>query len=79
MVLGIETSCDETAVGLVHKGKILADRTTRQILHELYGGVVPELSSRAHHELLNTAVRALFNYGAWGIYQLEAISVTSGP
>lgn len=79
MVLGIETSCDETAVGLVHQGHLLADRTTRQVLHELYGGVVPELASRAHDLLLTPAVKGVMKEAGIGWDEIEAVAVTRGP
>ena len=52
LVLGVETSCDETAAAIVIDGKPAADRTTTQVLHEEFGGVVPELASREHLKML---------------------------
>ncbi|MBU1610519.1 MAG: tRNA (adenosine(37)-N6)-threonylcarbamoyltransferase complex transferase subunit TsaD, partial [Proteobacteria bacterium] len=55
LVLGIETSCDETGVALVEDGRLVAEKLATQIdLHALFGGVVPELASREHLRLLPT-------------------------
>ena len=55
-VLGIETSCDETAAGVVGPDGILSDVTHTQSVHVAYGGVVPELASRAHAERIGATV-----------------------
>ncbi|MEZ4782148.1 MAG: hypothetical protein R2816_11520 [Flavobacteriaceae bacterium] len=47
-VLGIESSCDDTAASVIHNGKVLSNVVANQKIHEAYGGVVPELASRAH-------------------------------
>ena len=51
-VLGIETSCDETSVAIISDGKLLANLISSQHFHVDYGGVVPELSSRAHLQMI---------------------------
>jgi N6-L-threonylcarbamoyladenine synthase len=79
IILGIETSCDETAVGLIIDGRIVADRTTRQVLHELYGGVVPELASRAHEKLLVGAVEGVLRDAGINVEAIDAVAVTNGP
>lgn len=79
VILGIETSCDETAVALILDGRKVIDRTTRQVLHERYGGVVPELASRAHERLLAPAVRSLFDEYGNSIEDIDAVAVTHGP
>ncbi|MDK9700410.1 MAG: tRNA (adenosine(37)-N6)-threonylcarbamoyltransferase complex transferase subunit TsaD [bacterium] len=80
IVLGIETSCDETAVALVDDSyNILAQRLTRQIEHERWGGVVPETASRAHLELLDTAIRYVLLDASLIPAQLSGIAVTTGP
>jgi N6-L-threonylcarbamoyladenine synthase len=80
-VLGIETSCDETAVALVEDGrKILSNVLSSQHeIHGRFGGVVPELASRAHLERLNPLLdEALRRAGAgWG--EVDAVAVTRGP
>ncbi len=78
-VLGIETSCDETAAALFSNGEILADRTTRQLLHEKYGGVVPELASRAHEQLLSPAVDSILSESGLDVNDIDAVAVTCGP
>ena len=52
IVLGIETSCDETAAAVCINGKIVSSVVSQQIIHSRYGGVVPELASREHEILL---------------------------
>ena len=81
MILGIETSCDETAAALVTAdGEVRASVVSSQAkLHARYGGVVPEVASRRHLELVLPAVRdALVDAGAH-LGQLRAIAVTQGP
>lgn len=80
-VLGIETSCDETAAAVVAAGTdVLSSVVSSQVdLHAVYGGVVPEIASRAHVELLTPVVaEALVEAGLDGP-QLDAVAVTYGP
>ena len=80
-VLGIETSCDETAVAVVEDGnKLLSNLLASQVhLHEKFGGVVPEVAARAHVENINPLVTmALTEAGMW-VMDIEAVSVTVGP
>jgi len=79
VILGIETSCDETAAALLINGRIVADRTTRQLLHERYGGVVPELASRAHERLLTDAVEGVMRDASVKTDDIEAVAATYGP
>ncbi len=79
VILGIETSCDETAAALLVDGEIVADRTTRQVLHEYYGGVVPELASRAHERLLAPAVQSILNEAGLKPSDVTGVAVTYGP
>lgn len=79
IILGIETSCDETAAALLVDGKIISDRTTRQTMHEQYGGVVPELASRAHERLLAPAIDGVLADAGMKITDIEAVAVTYGP
>ena len=53
IILGIETSCDETASAVCKNGEIISSVVSQQIIHAEYGGVVPELASREHEILLN--------------------------
>jgi N6-L-threonylcarbamoyladenine synthase len=81
VILGIETSCDETAAALVTKdGRILANVVSSQAeLHAPYGGVVPEVASRHHLELILPAVRRALDKADAGLGDVEAVGVTQGP
>ncbi len=79
-ILSIETSCDETATAIVNNRKVLSSIVSSQInLHQLYGGVVPELASRKHLETINSCLdRALAESGLdW--HDIDAIAATSAP
>jgi tRNA N6-adenosine threonylcarbamoyltransferase len=80
LVLGIETSCDETGAGLVRGQELLADAVASSVAeHARFGGVVPEVASRAHLQALVPAVdRALATAGV-RLAQVDAIAVTAGP
>jgi N6-L-threonylcarbamoyladenine synthase len=80
LVLGIETSCDETGAGLVRGQELLADAVASSVAeHARFGGVVPEVASRAHLQALVPAVdRALATAGVT-LPQVDAIAVTAGP
>ena len=81
MVLGIETSCDETAAALVtDDGRLLANVVSSQAeLHARYGGVVPEVASRHHLELLLPAVRRALEDSGAALDDVDRIAVTQGP
>jgi len=81
IALGIETSCDETAVGLVNSNKkILAHRVSSQVKdHEVYGGVVPEVAARAHLSLLPGLLKQVFNDANIQPSEVDAIAATTGP
>lgn len=80
LVLGIETSCDETGVGIVRGHTLLADAIASSVeQHARFGGVVPEVASRAHLEaIVPTMDRALTEAGVT-LADIDAIAVTSGP
>jgi N6-L-threonylcarbamoyladenine synthase len=80
LVLGIETSCDETGIGVVRGTSLLADAIASSVdAHARFGGVVPEVASRAHLEaMVPTVHRALATAGV-GLSDIDAIAVTSGP
>ncbi|MGQ4728599.1 tRNA (adenosine(37)-N6)-threonylcarbamoyltransferase complex transferase subunit TsaD [Streptomyces sp. Ju416(a)] len=80
LVLGIETSCDETGVGIVRGTTLLADAVASSVdTHARFGGVVPEIASRAHLEaMVPTIERALKEAGV-SARDLDGIAVTSGP
>ncbi len=76
-VLGIETSCDETAAGVVGRDGVLSDVVHTQTIHEKYRGVVPELASRAHAEKLASVVMEALAEA--GIEKPDAVAATAGP
>ncbi|WP_299952382.1 tRNA (adenosine(37)-N6)-threonylcarbamoyltransferase complex transferase subunit TsaD [uncultured Modestobacter sp.] len=80
LVLGFETSCDETGIGLVRGQTLLSDAlATSMAEHERFGGVVPEIASRAHLEaMVPTVHRALADAGV-SIDDVDAVAVTAGP
>ena len=79
-VLGIETSCDETAVGVVEGDHVLANLIASQVdLHARFGGVVPELASRAHVEALTPLVEEALDRVGIGVSDLGGVAVTAGP
>jgi tRNA N6-adenosine threonylcarbamoyltransferase len=81
MILGLETSCDETAAALVSPdGRILANVVASQAeLHARYGGVVPEVASRRHLELVKPVVQATFEEAGATLDDVETVAVTRGP
>ena len=80
-ILALETSCDETAAAVVENGrKILSNVVFSQIdLHELYGGVVPEIASRAHMEACDRVVDQALREAGLGLQEIDALAVTKGP
>jgi N6-L-threonylcarbamoyladenine synthase len=79
LVLGFETSCDDTGAGLVEDGKLLAHVVASQDVHLEYGGVVPELASRAHITLLPRVVAEVLAKAGRGIEDVDAVAATIGP
>ncbi|HEX5494026.1 MAG TPA: tRNA (adenosine(37)-N6)-threonylcarbamoyltransferase complex transferase subunit TsaD [Mycobacteriales bacterium] len=80
LVLGIETSCDETGVGVVRGHTLLADAVASSVdSHARFGGVVPEVASRAHLEAMVPTVRRALARAGVGLADLDAIAVTAGP
>ena len=80
LVLGIETSCDETGVGVVRDGVLLADAIASSVeQHARFGGVVPEVASRAHLDALIPTVERSLREAKVGLGDLDAIAVTIGP
>jgi N6-L-threonylcarbamoyladenine synthase len=80
LVLGIETSCDETAVGIVSGRRLLANEIASSVAeHERFGGVVPEIASRAHLEAIWPAIERATNEAKVELKDLDAIAVTAGP
>ncbi len=80
LVLGIETSCDETGVGVVRGTELLANTIASSMdEHARYGGVVPEVAARAHLEALEPTIRQALAEASVSLDQLDAVAVTSGP
>src|SRR4051812_33729413 len=78
-ILAIESSCDETSAAVIQNGKILSNIIATQTIHENYGGVVPELASRAHQQNIvlvvqNSLLKANINKS-----ELNAVAFTRGP
>lgn len=79
-MLGIETSCDETAAAVVRGRRICSNVVASQIaLHHRFGGVVPELASRRHLETILRVVRQALEEAGVGVDQLDGLAVTQGP
>ena len=80
LVLGIETSCDETGIGIV-RGRTLLSNTIASSMdeHARYGGVVPEVAARAHLEALQPTIAAALSEASVSLDDLDAVAVTSGP
>jgi len=81
LLLGIETSCDDTATAVVRDGvRVLANVSTNQdAFHAKYGGIVPEIASRRHAALLSAAVDDALARANVGLAELDGIAVTAGP
>ena len=79
IVLGIETSCDDTAAAICSNGKILSNLVSSQKIHQSYGGVVPELASREHDRLLNFLVCNAIVEAGVSLQNIDGIAVTQGP
>lgn len=81
LLLAIETSCDETAAAVVRDGRsILSNIVSSQVaIHAEYGGVVPEIASRKHLEMITPVVRQSLEQAGVSLEQIEGIAVTRGP
>src|SRR5678815_985149 len=81
LVLGLESSCDETAAAVVEDGRrVLSEVVASQVeVHAPYGGVVPELASRAHLVSMVPVLRAALDRAGIGLDGVDGIAVTSGP
>ncbi len=78
-ILAIESSCDDTAAAVLLNDKVLSNVVARQSIHEEYGGVVPELASRAHQQNIVPVVDVALKKAGISIAQLSAIAFTQGP
>lgn len=79
IILGIETSCDETGVALCSDFKILSSFTKTQSIHQQYGGVVPEIASREHEKYLPSITKKVLEDANKSFKDIDAIAVTNGP
>ena len=78
-ILGIESSCDDTSAAVIRDGYLLSNVTSSQAVHEAYGGVVPELASRAHQQNIVPVVDQALKQAGIDASQLSAIAFTRGP
>lgn len=78
-ILGIESSCDDTSAAVIHNGAVLSNVVASQKIHEEYGGVVPELASRAHQQNIVPVVHQALKKAGIQKEQLNAIAFTRGP
>ena len=78
-ILGIESSCDDTSAAVMRDGILLSNVTASQAVHEAYGGVVPELASRAHEKNIVPVVDQALKQAGIEREQLSAIAFTRGP
>ncbi len=78
-VLGIETSCDETAAAVFQDGRVLSNIVLSQEAHRKFGGVVPEVASREHMKAIVPIVRHALGEAHAGLNSLDAVAVTVGP
>ena len=79
IILGIESSCDDTSAAILMGTKILSNFTATQLIHEKYGGVVPELASRAHQENILPVVERAIEEAGITLKDIEAVAFTEGP
>lgn len=79
IILGIESSCDETAAAVYTDDGLQSNVIASQTVHEQYGGVVPELASRAHHKTIWATVQQALEEAQLTVDQIDAIAVTQGP
>lgn len=78
-ILGIESSCDDTSAAVIRDGFLLSNVIASQSVHEEYGGVVPELASRAHQQNIVPVVKAALDRAGIDKHELSAIAFTRGP
>jgi N6-L-threonylcarbamoyladenine synthase len=79
IVLGIETSCDETSASIITKDRVLSNVVSSQEIHEKFGGVVPELASRAHIRIITDIINLALKEAEKDKSDLNGIAVTHGP
>jgi N6-L-threonylcarbamoyladenine synthase len=79
ILLGIETSCDETSAAILVDGRVVSNVISSQLIHSAYGGVVPELASRAHQRLIIQVVEEALARGGVKKEELGGVAATQGP
>ncbi|MGB9665560.1 MAG: tRNA (adenosine(37)-N6)-threonylcarbamoyltransferase complex transferase subunit TsaD [Ignavibacteria bacterium] len=79
IVLGIETSCDETSIGIIENNKIITNEIFSQKIHSEFGGVVPEIASRAHLQKILPLLSDALKSASIKLEDVEIISATAGP
>ncbi|MFC1548427.1 tRNA (adenosine(37)-N6)-threonylcarbamoyltransferase complex transferase subunit TsaD [Candidatus Omnitrophota bacterium] len=80
LTLGVETSCDETAVALLEDGRVLSNEVSSSVhLHSKYGGVVPEIASRFHAEYIYSVMEKALDEASCSASDIDLIAVTQGP
>ncbi|MFI3297164.1 MAG: tRNA (adenosine(37)-N6)-threonylcarbamoyltransferase complex transferase subunit TsaD [bacterium] len=79
VILGIESSCDDTSAAVLRDGVLLSNVTAGQAVHEMYGGVVPELASRAHQQNIIPVVDAALKKAGVDKEEVSAVAFTRGP
>ena len=80
IILGFETSCDETAIAIMRNDELLVNKISSQIdLHEKFGGVVPEVASRAHAEMIRNLLHSALNEGGVELSEVDVVASTDGP
>jgi len=78
-IIALESSCDETSASIIQDGKVLSNTILSQSVHEIYGGVVPELASRAHQQHIISVVNQALKEARISIKDLDAVAFTQGP
>jgi len=79
IVLGIETSCDETSIGIVEDNRIIVNEIFSQRVHSEFGGVVPEIASRAHLQKILPLLKEALNSASINLNDIDIVSATAGP
>jgi N6-L-threonylcarbamoyladenine synthase len=78
-ILAIESSCDDTSAAVIQNGHVLSNVLATQAIHEIYGGVVPEVASRQHHIDILPVVKGALDKANVSKYDLDAVAFTRGP
>jgi N6-L-threonylcarbamoyladenine synthase len=79
IILGIESSCDDTSAAIIRNGYVLSNRVANQEIHKEYGGVVPELASRAHQQNIVPVVESAIRHAGVRKEEISAVAFTRGP